>query len=175
MWMYSTVWWWWCCVIMCDADWLAPVARDRRKAACNYCSCILRAHYSDLCQHSKCAKHLRNAKASEKGACLLHIQRTLLQSVNTINCWCELSHWLQASSVTSILSFDFVFIAFNEIQRVHACNQVLNVSNFVTKNCVMTAVMYCLWRSIVYWLHLYGCMGLQPRWVWIVKKLELAF
>jgi len=50
-----------------NVDWLAPVPGDMFNAACKYCSCILRAHYSDLCHHSKSRKHQRNAKAAEEG------------------------------------------------------------------------------------------------------------
>jgi len=51
-------------ILYANVDWLAPVVGDRLKAACKYCSCILRAHYSDLRQHSKCAKHQKNAKTA---------------------------------------------------------------------------------------------------------------
>lgn len=44
------------------ADWLAPVAGDKYRAACKYCSCILRAHYADLRHHMNSAKHARHAK-----------------------------------------------------------------------------------------------------------------
>jgi len=50
-----------------NVDWLAPVAGDRFKAACRYCSCILRAHYSDLRHHVRSAKHQRNAKWATLG------------------------------------------------------------------------------------------------------------
>jgi len=50
-----------------DVDWLAPVSGDRLKAACRYCSCIVRAHYSDLRHHYKSAKHQRNAEWAAQG------------------------------------------------------------------------------------------------------------
>jgi len=53
--------------IVLIVDWLAPVAGDRFKAACKYCSCILRAHYSDLRHHLKSAKHKRHAKWAQCG------------------------------------------------------------------------------------------------------------
>ena len=43
-------------------DWIAPVVGERQKAACKFCSCILRAHYSDLRHHSASAKHRKNAE-----------------------------------------------------------------------------------------------------------------
>jgi len=55
------------CVLSANADWLAPVAADRFKATCRYCSCILRAHYSDLQLHSRTVKHQRNAKSATVG------------------------------------------------------------------------------------------------------------
>jgi len=54
--------------VVCNCiDWLAPVAGDRFKAACKFCSCILRAHYSDLRHHLKSMKHLRHAKWASLG------------------------------------------------------------------------------------------------------------
>jgi len=54
-------------ILCANVDWLAPVAGDRFKAACKYCACILRAHYSDLRHHYKSAKHQRNAKWAADG------------------------------------------------------------------------------------------------------------
>lgn len=50
-----------------NVDWLAPVAGDRYRAACKFCSCILRAHYSDLRHHLKSMKHTRHAKWANLG------------------------------------------------------------------------------------------------------------
>jgi len=54
-------------LLFANVGWLAPVAGDSLKASCTYCSCILRAHYSDLQLHSKTAKHQRNAKSAAVG------------------------------------------------------------------------------------------------------------
>jgi len=41
-------------------DWIAPVHGDQCKAACKYCTAILRAHYHDLRHHADTAKHRNN-------------------------------------------------------------------------------------------------------------------
>ena len=40
---------------------------NRYKAACKYCVCLLRAHYSDLRHHLKSAKHMRHALWASSG------------------------------------------------------------------------------------------------------------
>jgi len=41
-------------------DWLAPVAKNPKKAWCKYCKCEILARCSDLKIHAKCQKHLNS-------------------------------------------------------------------------------------------------------------------
>ena len=42
-------------------EWIERVAGDDTKAFCRYCKTEIRAHHSDLQNHSKTEKHIRNA------------------------------------------------------------------------------------------------------------------
>ena len=43
-------------------SWIAPFPGDIESAYCKYCKTQLRAHRSDLVQHAKTQKHVKNAE-----------------------------------------------------------------------------------------------------------------